>query len=121
MPRYGREAPSHNTDVVHRAGTEYATTHPDRVRALLLFSGLPSLAQQSRVAAGLKRVPPARLTVGSQEKYFGGRDSFEQVAADFACSLVEFEGGHCREDEAIILSATRAALKGCLAEQSTAL
>ena len=100
--------------------TEYATTHPDRVRALLLFSGLPSLAQQGWVAAGLKQVPPACLTVGSWESYFGGRDSFERVAADFACPLLGFEGGHCREDEATILNATRAALRGCLAEQSTA-
>ena len=91
--------------------TEYATTHPERVRALLLFSGLPSLAQQWRVAEGLKRVPPACLTMGSRERYFGGRDSFESVAADFACPLLGFEGGHCREDEDAIVGATRLALQ----------
>ena len=101
--------------------TEYATTHPDRVRALLLFSGLPSLAQQGWVAAGRKHVPPACLTVGSWERYFGGRDSFESVAADFACPLVGFEGGHCGEDEASIRRATRLALQARPAAQATVL
>ena len=95
--------------------TEYATTHPERVRALLLFSGLPSLAQQGRVDAGQKQMPPACLTVGTWESYFGGRESFESVAASFACPLVVFEGGHCQEHEAAVLRATRLALQAaCL-------
>ena len=38
--------------------TEYATTHPERVRGLLLLSGLPASSQQRSVATGHKTYRP---------------------------------------------------------------
>ena len=97
--------------------TEYATSHPERIRALILLSGLPSLTQQGRVDSGQKVVPPTCLTVGTWEKYFGGRPSFESVAKTFGCPLVEFAGGHCREDAETIALATRLALEAKAPQQ----
>ena len=90
---------------------EYASTHPERVRALLMLSGLPSVSQQRAVTAGYKRLPPTCFTVGTWETYFGGRDAFESVATALACSLVEFPGKHNHEDAATVCNATRTALR----------
>ena len=92
--------------------TELATTHPDKVRALLLLSGLPSTAQQRWVARGIKRLPPTCITCGAWERYFGGPAAFQAVASDFGCRTVHFDGTHCKEDEAALVQATQIALGG---------
>ena len=91
--------------------TEYATTHPERVRGLLLLSGLPASVQQWSVRTGQKAAPPTCLTCGSWERYFGGRAAFDVVARDFAADLVLFEGGHCHEKSATLQDATRRVLR----------
>ena len=90
--------------------TEFATSCADKFVALLLFSGLPASAQQRRVADGLKACPPVSLTLGSRERYFGGRAIFEGVARSLHAELVPFTGGHCGEDSATVVSATRSAV-----------
>ena len=92
--------------------TEYATTHPERVRGLLLLSGLPASSQQRSVATGHKPHPSTCLTCGSREGYFGGLCAFQSVARDFGADLVLFAGGHCEEDKAALVDATQRVLRG---------
>ena len=91
--------------------TEFATTHPDKVLALLLLSGIPAAAQQRWVLDGHKSCPPVSLTLGSRESYFGGRPAFHTVALAFRAPVFDFEGGHCGENDAVVSLATRDALK----------
>ena len=91
--------------------TEYATTHPDRVRALLLLSGCPASSQQWSVRNREKQAPSTCVTCGTWERYFGGRAAFESVADDFDAELVIFEGGHCQEKAATLEDVTRRVLR----------
>ena len=99
---------------------EYASTHPERVRALLMLSGLPSVSQQREVTAGYKRLPPTCFTVGTRETFFGGRDSFQSVATAFSCPLVGFHGTHNHEDAATVFNATCSALRVNPSQQTAA-
>ena len=91
--------------------TEYATTHPERVRGLLLLSGLPAAAQQRSVRTRQKLAPRTCVTCGLWEGYFGGSAAFEAVADDFVADLVMFDGGHCQEKAATLEDATRRVLR----------
>ena len=91
--------------------TEYATTYPDRVLALLLLSGVPAAAQRRWLASGDKTAPPTAITVGDGERYFGGPPAFEAARDAMGAGMFMFAGNHCDEDQAVGAAATRDALR----------
>jgi len=77
------------------AAVHLATLFGPHVNGVALLSGLPAVEQMDHLIPNLRT--GVCLTLGSQEEYFGGRDSFISVAAALDARVIEYEGKHARE------------------------